>query len=234
MFIHSGKDSKMASVIPTTQEGLLAFYLERQGTWEAKALELGLLPASVTALKSATEALQAARMTRAELKNQAKAATVSVEEKYAELRSVGAGLVATIRAFAETTNNTQVLVTAQLPPQKPPQPAPPPENPTKFTADPKADGTITLKWTGSVAQNGSFDIERSIDGGAFVLLTNKRTKTWTDVAVPMNTNVIVYRIYGVRDDTRSSPGTTAQVLFGNLPAELRAAFRAPGTDSQAA
>ena len=215
----------MASVIPTTQEGLLAFYLERQGTWELKAAELGLLPANVTALKSATEALQTARMTRAELKNQAKAATVDVEEKYAELRSVGAGLVATIRAFAETTNNTQVLVTAQLPPQKPPTPAPPPVAPEAVTADPNATGTITLKIKGSVAQNGSFRIERSIDGGPYVLLDPTRAKTWTDEAVPMNSNVISYRVYGVRDDTRSQTATTATVNFGNLPPALQAAFR---------
>lgn len=222
------------SVIPTTQEGVLEYFADHAPVWEAQALAIGITASQATALNNAVESFKAARTARSVLKQQAKAATTTVDQTYNELRTIGAGLLAIIRAYAETTNNPAVYAIAEVAPPKPPTPAPPPENPTMFTADPAANGTIDLKWKGSAAQNGSFDIERSIDGGPYVLLTNKRTKKWTDVAVPMNTNMIVYRIFGVRDDVRSSPGTTAQVLFGTLPAAIQAAFRTGGAVTEAA
>lgn len=50
-------------------------------------------------------------------------------------------------------------------------------------------------------------------------------KTWTDDAVPMNTNVIQYRVFRQRGLAKSTTAPTAVVNFGTLPPALAAAFR---------
>src|SRR5690606_1211712 len=96
-------------------------------------------------------------------------------------------------------------------------------------ADPIADGTILLKWKGTLSHGQDFDIERAIDDGPFVFIKNVRAKSYHDMAVPMNTNAIKYRIYGVRATKRSVTSATANVLFGTLPPALQAAFRSGGS-----
>src|SRR5690606_33509652 len=99
--------------------------------------------------------------------------------------------------------NPEVYELAKLAPPSPPAPIAPPTSPTEFRADPNADGTITLTWKGTLSQNQSFDIERSIDGGTFTFVKNVRGKRWLDDRVPMNSVSITYRAYGVREAKRS-------------------------------
>jgi hypothetical protein len=218
--------------IPSGRNELVDFYEKHYELWVDKALEIGLSVELAAAVKTAAEAAIAARNNAGLLRNSAKMGTTDYYEKADALRSIGGAAVATIRAFADATDNKTVYITAAISPPAPPTPAGPPSPAVNFTADPRADGMINLKWKGTVAQNASFDIERCVDSGPYVLLDNVRTKSFLDKAVPMNTNMIVYRIYGKRDGVRSTP-ETATVLFGNLPAAIQAAFRS-GPAAQAA
>jgi hypothetical protein len=204
---------------------MVAWFNERIDLWASSAAEIGLDPLAVTAFKAQLESVNGQISQMAIKRNAARAATINTNASAAVLRAAGSGLIATIKAFAETSGNEDVYEKSNVPPPAPPSPAPPPVAPELVTADPNAVGTITLKIRGSVAQNGSFHIERSIDGGAWVLVNPTREKTWTDMAVPMNTNTIAYRVFGVRDSKRSDTATGATVNFGNLPPELQAAFR---------
>lgn len=223
------------SVLPGTRDAMLAWFNERIELWVAEAAAIGLDPLAVNAFKTQLESVntQASQMFIA--RNAARAATISTNSSAAVLRAAGSGLIATIKAYAETTGDDSVYEKSNVPPPAPPTPAPAPTAPEMVTADPNAVGTITLKIKGSIAQNGSFHIERSVDGGPWVLVNPTRLKTWTDEAVPMNVATIAYRVFGVRDDKRSQTATSASVNFGTLPPALQAAFRsAAGPTAQAA
>ncbi len=223
----------MSKVIPGPRDEMLDFYANHIETWDMNQASIGLGAPELTALKEALDAALLQRGATQQLRQNARTATDVLNAKAALVRSLGGAAMSTIRGYAEATDPAVVYAKADLPMPKPPTPAGPPVAPTSVVADPNATGTITLKIKGSVAQNASFEIERSVDGGPYVLIKPTRSKTWTDEAVPMNTNVIIYRVWGARDDVRSQTATSATVNFGNLPAEILAAFRTNGIEPQA-
>ncbi len=223
----------MTTVVPQSQEGLVNWYATHEPVWSTHFASIGVSEAQCSALKDLVEAAKLALTARELAQEEARSKTEAVHTALAALSGFGAAMMSTIRAYAEATDDPNVYQTALIPAPKPDTPAGPATMPTDFEADPNPDGTITLKWKGTVAQGQSFDIERSVDGGAWVFVKNTRKKNWKDTAVPTNVSGITYRIYGTRNDVRSDKSATAQVLFGTLPPELQAAFRS-GPESLAA
>lgn len=224
----------MSNIVPESRDSMMTYFQTMQPVWELVAAEVGLLPAQTDELKARLDAALATHANALAARAQSKALTAQLDAEAAALRSYGVALMQTIRSYAEQQANPEATYSkAQIPPPKPPQPAGPPSPAVNFSADPRADGTIELTWRGTVAQNASFDIERSIDGGPYAFIKNTRTKSWIDEAVPMNIALITYRIYGVRDGARSKVESTT-VQFGTLPPALQAAFRTEGNISEAA
>jgi hypothetical protein len=58
----------------------------------------------------------------------------------------GRDYLATIKAYAETTNNPNVLVLAEVPAPAPPTPVPAPATPENLVASVDASGQLTLTW----------------------------------------------------------------------------------------
>lgn len=219
-------------IVPNGRDEMIAFYKVHQPVWETNMLALGLTQPEIDEIKAKLTAALTQQETAAQARQNAQAQTLSLNQLADVLRATGALMMTRIRTYAESTNNPALYALAEIPAPKPPQPAGPPQTPTDFVADPLANGTITLTWKGSIAQGQDFPVERSIDGGPWTLRDTVRGKKWTDMAVPMNSNVIQYRIYGRRSDVWSNPPATATVNFGNLPAEILAAFRAGGNGAQ--
>lgn len=219
------------SVIPKTRDAMIEWYTQRQPIWEAQLEQIGVTAPQCTELKNrlgqAVDLVAAAKAKRESAKTATEAAALAVDS----LRSYGAGLVSTIRAFAEATDDDQVLIKAEVPLPKPPTPVGPPTSPTDLSADPHANGTITLKWKGTIQGNQWFAIDRKTTAGNWVRLDSVRAKKFTDLAVPMNTNIILYRVYGQRGTQISNPPAEATVNFGNVPAEIAAAFRTGDTQA---
>lgn len=223
----------MTHVIPGGRDAMLTFYQNRIDLWSSNAADIGLAPETVLALKDSLDAALAQLALAQQTRDLAKTETGVLNAMAAATRALGGAAMATIRAYAESTGDEKVFQKANIPPPKPPQPAGPPSPAQNLVADPHPNGTIELKWKGTVAQNASFDIERSVDGGSYVFIRNTRDKAWIDEAVPMNSAFITYRIYGVRDGKRSV-SVSATVQFGTLPAALQAAFRSTGPQAEAA
>lgn len=222
----------MSQVIPGGRDDMLQFYADHLVQWEANAASIGLTLPQVTALRDAVETATSQVTVARQTRDNAKAATDLANAKAAVARSLGGGAMSMIRAYAEN-NGPQTYDKAGIPAPKPPVPAGPPTPAVNFTADPRADGTILLKWRGTVAQNASFDILRSIDGGPYTDIKNTRDKSYLDSAVPSGVAMISYRVYGKRDNVRSTPAST-NVLFGTLSPTLQAAFGTGGQASEAA
>ncbi len=219
------------TTIPQSRNDIINFYAQHEPIWQTEQADIGLSVDQVAQVKSAVEAAVLALNAAEAARNASKLATAMLNEKAAQLRSVGGAAVATIRAYAETTGDEAIYDKAKVSPPAPPKPVGPPVSPTNFTADPNADGTITLKWKGTVSGNQSFVIERSVDMGPWIMVEGLRKKAWLDTKVPMNVNLIRYRIFGVRGNQYSVNPALTNVNFGTLPPELAAAFRTSTTEA---
>ena len=215
----------MSAVLPPGKQAQIQFFLQHVDKWKDAAATIGLDALEVDAFKVIVEAAAAAEQAAFQARDDSRSATKSYDTAFDKMSDDGRALIATIKAYAEKTGDEDVYARAAIPAPKPASPAPPAEAPTELVADPIADGTIMLKWKGTLSQGQSFDIERSIDGEPFTFIKNRPAKSFHDMAVPMNTNMIRYRVYGTRDSVRSVASATADVLFGNLPPALQAAFR---------
>jgi hypothetical protein len=213
------------SVIPDGRDDMLTFYANHIEAWIAKAALLGLDPVKLAAMSQALDAALAQQQSARQLRSAAQVATDQLNMQAAGVRAMGGAVVARIRANAESTGNIELFEAASLPMPRPATPAGPAEPAASVTAEPSADGTITVRWRGTVSRNQSFEIERSVDGGPRILIKSTRRKRYLDEAVPMNVAGIVYWVYGVRNEERSRPASTT-VQFGTLPATVQAAFRA--------
>lgn len=213
------------SVIPDARDDMLTFYANHIEAWIAKAALLGLDPAKLADMSQALVAAKAQQQSARQLRSAARVATDQLNAQAAGVRAMGGAVVALIRANAESSGNLEIYEAASLPMPRPATPAGPAEPAASVTAEPNADGTITLRWRGTVSRNQSFEVERSVDGGPRVLLKSTRLKRYLDAAVPMNVTGIIYWVYAVRNEERSGPVSTT-VQFGTLPARVQAAFRA--------
>lgn len=201
-------------VVPVTHSAMLDFYLTHAAAWQTDPGAVGLTPEVAAAVREAVEAATAARNVGYRLRQQMLAATLEYRRALAQLGTVGSAAMSMIRAHAEVTGDESIYPRAQIPPPRRPTRAPEPVSPTDLSAHPLADGTIRLKWRGTVALNQSFEVLRSVDEGPRVFLAGMRTKEWVDQDVPAQVRSIRYQVYSVRGGKRSARATTASVRFG--------------------
>lgn len=223
----------MANIVPDGRDDMIKFYANHMSAWETNMVELNLPQTTIDDLKAKLVAAQDQQAVVEQVRQTSKAETENLNALATILRATGSLVMTMIRTQAESTGDPNLYKLAEIPAPQPPKPAGPPETPIDFVADPLSNGTIELFWKGSIAQGQDYRVERSVDGGEWTLRENVRAKKWTDMAVPMNSNVIQYRVFGVRDEKRSQTAATATVNFGNLPPALQAAFRT-GPNAQAA
>jgi hypothetical protein len=222
----------MGNVVPTTRDELIAFYKQHQPVWASMPESVGLTSGQVLELANRLNVTDFALTEAIDARTVSRTKTQTLDTAVTDLRSYGSSLMSMIRGFAESTGDpAAVFAKAQIPPPAKPTPAGPPLPPSELAADPNATGTITLRWKGTLASGQVFRIERSVDGGAWVSRGTYNIKTWLDDAVPMNSNVIQYRVFGQRGLVSSTTAPVAIVNFGTLPAALAAAFKTPATEA---
>lgn len=105
-------------VVPVAREAMIAFYANHQPVWELNQALIGIPLDAPLELKTRLEAAQLA-LTAAQAARQAsKTATTALEDAAEALRSYGAGLMSTIRGFAESTGNPDVFSKAAIRPRR--------------------------------------------------------------------------------------------------------------------
>lgn len=207
------------SVVPPTRLQQLEFYEAHVPVWQTNATEIGLTTAQVTALGALVTAARTAYNAQQPARNASKAATTSFYEAIDTAHASGAELIATIKAFAGTSNDPTVYTTAQIPPPAAPTPAPPPEQPTNLNATLNTDGSITLRWKGTVAQSAFFSVWRATapgTGGQFTtpaLIGTVADKAFIDGNVPVAVQA-QYTIRAHRGTAVSVPSDPTIVRIG--------------------
>lgn len=202
-------------VLPTGTDARIQWFEQRIVSWQANALAIGLTDAQVTQLstyinlaRTRYDAAQAARIA-------AKNATLGLHNAAGDLFSYGSDLIQAVKIFAETTGDPNVYTLASVPPPAPPTPAGAPKPPTDVSADPNADGTVTVSWKGSLAHQTFYTVWRKPAGAAaFTQVASISAKTFTDPTVPAGVASIAYVVRAQRGLLVSANSDETVVNFG--------------------
>lgn len=204
-------------VLPDSDLGRVEFMEAHLALWTTNAVAIGLTAAQVTAMGTATTAARTGYNGQQAAKAAAKAATANFHNLTRTLSDLASDAIKAIKLKAAQNNDPNVFVLANIPAPQPPSPPGPPEPPTDLVADPNADGTITLKWKGSVANSTFFSVWRKL--GASPTWTNigsTAVKTFLDSAVPGSPipASITYAVRSQRNNEVSAPSVQAEVVYG--------------------
>lgn len=198
-------------VVPNNRVGKIEFYEAHTAPWAANAVAVGLTVSSVTALTTATTNARKAYNDHLAAQEAAKAATNAFYDKVRLMHAApgaGADMIQTIKTFAQTTNNPNVYVLAQIPPPAAGGTTPPPGTPFDFTVGLLQDGSLELKWkcsnpSGTVGT--IYEVKRQIGGGAMTFVGATGVKTFTDDSLPSNASPCTYQVTAVRSTARGNP-----------------------------
>ena len=205
--------------VPSEINARISFFEQRIIAWSAAPNLIGLLPvqtvalgAAIVACRKAYNDAQAARIT-------AKNMTVTQTAALRTLSNLGADDIRFIRAFAESQATQAamdaVFAAASIEPPAPPQPAGPPKAPTMVVADPNADGTVTIKWSGSTASQTFFTIWRKVGNStSWMQIDSVAAKRYIDSGVPGGTPTVTYFVRAQRNNQISPASDEAVVNFG--------------------
>lgn len=171
------------AVLPSGKLEQLEFFESHKDAWADNAAAIGLqtsaispFKAQITAARDAYSAMQIAR-------DASKAATQAFYNAHGDMLGTGRAFIAAIKAFAETSNDPNVYVLANIDPPAPPSPAPAPETPTDLVGAISPSGSVTLTW--SSTRSGA-------TRGIFFLVERQRASetTWTPLGGVMEKAII--------------------------------------------
>lgn len=199
-------------VVPDSRLGKIEFYEAHIAPWTSNAAAIGLTPAAVTALGTLTTQARAAFNAAEAARQAAKAATQNFYDKVRAMHNgpgAGADMIQTIRNHAETKNDPNVYVLAQIPPPATPGTTPPPGTPFDFTVGLLQNGALELRWkcnnpSGTVGT--IYEVKRRTGGsGAFGYVGSSGVKNFTDDTVPAGSPSVTFQITAVRSTQRGNP-----------------------------
>ncbi|MFO0858362.1 MAG: hypothetical protein U0640_13520 [Phycisphaerales bacterium] len=198
-------------VVPDTRLGKIEFYEAHIAPWTSNAAAIGLTPASVTALGTLTTAARTAYNSHVAALEAARAATANFYDKVRAMHSgpaAGADMIQTIKTYAQTKNDPNVYVLAQIPAPAVPGTTPPPGTPFDFTVGLLQNGALELKWkcsNPSGTQGTIYEVMRRSGSGSFAFAGATGVKLFTDETVPSDAAPVTYQITAVRSTSRGNP-----------------------------
>jgi hypothetical protein len=206
------------STLPQSRVGILEFFETHLPLWTADPLIIGLTLEQVTDLQGFTtsarnqwDAAQAARVA-------SKGATEGFYNAIDTLRTAGGAAISEIRAFAKSTANPDVYITAGIPAPASPTPAPPPDAPTNLTITMQTTGEAVLKWKVKQPSPGAevFTVvhRRLNNTGSFIEFGATGEKTMIDATIPPGTQSVSYVLRARRGDQVSAPSEPVTQFLG--------------------
>ncbi len=206
------------AILPKSELGQLEFFEGHLPAWGTAPASIGLTAGQVTGLATATTAARTAFNAAIVAHEAAKAATANQHNKIAAMTAIGTDLLKIIKAYAAVQNDPNVYVLAQIPAPAEPTPAPPPSAPTDLFAVMNADGSIQLKWKGSLAQRQFYSVWRQTEpGGVFEQICAVAAKSFLDVTCPRGLMQVAYEVRAHRDTFVSIPCPSLTIYFGAIP-----------------
>lgn len=186
--------------IPTSPIVAPIQYLEdRIPLWEADPTAVGLSVEQVAAASLLTQTARDAYTSQQAAELAASNALTTRDEAITDMRSFASNLIATIRAYARAENDPGVYAAAGLEPPAGPSPSPDPEMPTEVSAELGTQGSIVVRWEGSLALGTFYEVQRTLDNAVtWTVVDSVATRTATDPGVPAGTPLAGYRVRAKR------------------------------------
>lgn len=223
-------------VIPNDKLDQIVFTEQHIAPWTTNASAIGLVAADVTALNTKAQAARAAYNAVLAVRQQARAATEAYYNAVASMTDRAREMVRIIKTQADTKNDPNVYVLAQIPAPTPPVSGSrtPPGKPADVRATLNTDGSITLNWKSTNAASstgGSFVVSRRFNPTAttpspqYVVIGSavgsgasepggSRTISFTDTTIPAGTAGMAYIITPRRGGKSGVPSEAVAVNFG--------------------
>jgi len=205
-------------VLPDTREEKISFFEARAASWITNAVLVGITPVQAASIKNlATEARNALNDAN-EVRIKSKSKTAVYYDATREMNALGRDLIATIKAFAETTGNVAVYDLSDISPPSPPSPVPAPSTPTDLAGTLDASGILSLVWKSDRSGPSSgiiFEVSRcrGIET-AFTLVGATFEKTCIDPTFIACNGNASYRIQARRGLLHSGFAGPLQITMG--------------------
>ena len=198
--------------LPTTRLGKIEFYENHIQAWGANAAAIGLAPADIVALSALVSNARNSYNSAEQARAASRSATIVYHDQTSNLTDFGAGLLRSIRNFAESNDDPNVYALAQIPAPSPPGPVPPPGQPFELRVGLFQTGALELKWKANNPAGSSgtvYEVQRRVGNSAFEYIGAAGTRTFLDESLPAGSTGVVYQITGIRSTQR---GQAAQFL----------------------
>jgi len=208
------------AVVPTDRLDKIEFYEAHVTPWTTNAAAIGLTAAQMTAFSPLVTAARAAYNAAEAARQASKAATQNFYDKVRAMHAgpgAGADLIQLIKATAQTKNDPNVYVLAQIPAPAAPSVTPPPGTPFDFTVGLLQNGAVELKWkcnNPSGTQGTIYEVRRRIGNGAWTFAGATGTRSFTDETLPSGSSPATYQVTAVRSTSRGNPSQFT-VSFGS-------------------
>ena len=195
-------------IIPPGINAAITFFEAHLNDWAANQGTIGITVQQVADIATQTIAARAALTAAEQARVDARTATITLHTAVDAMRNTGSGVVKTVRAFAESTDNNAVYGLAGLPLPQPSAPLPPAPTPTNFSGLLNSDGHVELEWSSEIEGRIFFAIERQVTpvGGIPGGWENRGAvpaKKFTDTTVPPGANSVNYRVAARRGTSQS-------------------------------
>jgi hypothetical protein len=206
------------AVLPAGRAQRLQWFKDHIALWKLNAAGIGVTPAAMTAFEvlitSADANFQAMNIAR----DGAKSATQKFYNAADDMISPGRDYIAVIKAFAESTNNPNVLVLANIPPDAPATPAQPPSTPANLVGSISTTGVLTLNW--EAASHGAstgivFLVSKRLGGsGSFSIVGATFDRSFIDATFNPGAGLATYQVQAQRGNLFSSFSNSLSVDLG--------------------
>lgn len=215
----------MGRNLPSERGPALDWITDRLATWTDNAAAIGVDPAAVAALASATSQATNARSAAGAARANSKSKTLDYYDKALVAMDGARDLILEIKAFAASTDDPQVYVLADLSPKDDPGETPAPEAPSDVGFVLRPGGSLELRWKGKGPQGTFYIITRQLPGeSSFSTIATVTDKVFTDSTVPFGTDQVLYQIKAQQTSKVSEgPIVTVRLGVGNGQAGVAAA-----------
>jgi len=201
-------------IVPSDRLSRIEFYEAHITPWTTNAVAIGLTAGAVTAQAALTVAARAAYNAAEAARQASKAATQNFYDKVRAMHSnpgAGQDMIEIIKTTAQTKNDPNVYVLAQIPAPTSPSAAPAPGTSFDFTVGLLQNGAVELKWKCSnpIGTQGTiYEVKRKIGGSAaapFEFVGATGVRTFVDETIPTGSSPCTYQVTAVRSTARGNP-----------------------------
>lgn len=201
------------TVLPGTRDGNITWFEARIDSWTSNEVALGFSTTQTANLALAIANARSAYNAYQSLKSDLKNAQIELDMKMNALMPLGRGMILQVKSKAEQAGNYALYATASIP-----VPAPAtkiiPTTPADFTANPSADGSLSLKWKRNGNKQGViFVIESKTGSGAWEVLaqTTRASAAFTGYTPGAE---VSFRVFATKNGVQSPFSNVATIYNG--------------------